>query len=61
MFVFACQAKERIIELEKQLEELQHKLDEQEDKQNKMYLHMYTKDQATDTLSTSEKVIARLF
>lgn len=37
-------AKERIRELEKELESLQQKLNEQEDKSNKMYLHMYKKD-----------------
>lgn len=37
-------AKERIRELEKELESLQQKLHEQEDKSNKMYLHMYKKD-----------------
>lgn len=50
------QAKERIRELEKQLEELQQKLQEQEDKQNKMYLHMYTKGQEAERISTADKV-----
>lgn len=38
-------AKERIRELERELESLQQKLGEQEDKSNKMYLHMYSKEQ----------------
>ena len=38
-------AKERIRELERSLESLQQKLTEQEDKSNKMYLHMYSKEQ----------------
>lgn len=38
-------AKERIRELERQLESLQQKLGMQEDKTNKMYLHMYSQDQ----------------
>lgn len=43
--------------MEKQLEELQKKLDEQEDKQNKMYLHMYTKGQEAERLAQSDKVM----
>ncbi|XP_055541996.1 protein quick-to-court isoform X2 [Wyeomyia smithii] len=39
------QAKERIRELEKQLEELHAQLQAHEDKANKIYLHMYTKGQ----------------
>lgn len=39
------QAKERIRELERELEVLQAKLTEEEDKSNKMYLHMYSKEQ----------------
>lgn len=39
------QAKERIRELEKRLEEVSKQLAEQEDKHHKMYLHMYTKGQ----------------
>lgn len=38
-------AKERIRELERELEALQQKLCSQEDKSNKMYLHMYAKEQ----------------
>ncbi|XP_055681877.1 protein quick-to-court, partial [Lutzomyia longipalpis] len=38
------QAKERIKELERELDALQEKLNTQEDKQNKMYLHMYAKE-----------------
>lgn len=43
--------------MEKQLDELQKKLDEQEDKQNKMYLHMYTKGQEAERLAHSDKVM----
>lgn len=50
------QAKEKIRELEKQLEDLQRKLQEQEDKQNKMYLHMYTKGQESERISHADKV-----
>lgn len=44
-------AKERIRELERQLEALQQKLLDQEDKSNKVYLHMYK--QENDGASTS--------
>lgn len=47
------QAKERIRELEKELESLQSKLAEQEDKSNKMYLHMYSKESDSAGPSTS--------
>lgn len=50
------QAKEKIRELEKQLEDLQKKLGEQEDKQNKMYLHMYTKGQEAERITHADKV-----
>lgn len=50
------QAKEKIRELEKQLEDLQRKLQEQEDKQNKMYLHMYTKGQEAERITHADKV-----
>ncbi|XP_053677012.1 protein quick-to-court [Anopheles nili] len=50
------QAKERIRELEKQLEKLQAQLQEQEDKANKMYLHMYTKDQEGERLEQADRV-----
>lgn len=38
-------AKERIRELERELEALQAKLSVSEDKSNKLYLHMYEKEQ----------------
>lgn len=50
------QAKERIRELEKQLEDLQQKLQEQEDKQNKMYLHMFAKGQEAERIDHADKV-----
>ncbi|CAH1708211.1 unnamed protein product [Chironomus riparius] len=50
------QAKERIRELERELELLQQKFTEQEDKSNKMYLHMYAKDQEQAGPSTSTAV-----
>lgn len=50
------QAKERIRELEKQLEDLQQKLQEQEDKQNKMYLHMFAKGQEAERINHADKV-----
>ncbi|XP_058119650.1 protein quick-to-court [Anopheles ziemanni] len=51
------QAKERIRELEKQLETLQAQLAEQEDKANKMYLHMYTKGQEAERQEQADRVI----
>lgn len=51
------QAKERIRELERQLEDLQQKLQEQEDKQNKMYLHMFAKGQEAERIQHADKVI----
>lgn len=51
----SIKAKERIRELERNLESLQQKLGDQEDKSNKMYLHMYSKEQeggpSTSTVS----------
>lgn len=44
------QARERIRELEKQLETLQKQLDQTEDKSNKMYLHMFSKGQEGERL-----------
>lgn len=44
------QARERIRELEKQLETLQKQLDQTEDKSNKMYLHMYSQGQESERL-----------
>ncbi len=35
---------------------LQRQLEEQEDKSNKMYLHMYTKGQEAERVQTREKV-----
>lgn len=51
------QAKEKIRELERQLEALQHKLEDQEDKSNKMYLHMYTKGQEAERIQHSDRVL----
>uniref|UniRef100_A0AAG5DRB2 GRIP domain-containing protein n=1 Tax=Anopheles atroparvus TaxID=41427 RepID=A0AAG5DRB2_ANOAO len=51
------QAKERIRELEKQLETLQAQLAEQEDKANKMYLHMYAKGQEAERQEQADRVI----
>lgn len=53
IFIDDIQAKERIRELERELEILQQKLAEQEDKSNKLYLHMYSKDQEQAGPSTS--------
>ncbi|XP_041776012.1 uncharacterized protein LOC121595824 isoform X3 [Anopheles merus] len=50
------QAKERIRELEKQLEKLQTQLQEQEDKANKMYLHMYTKGQEAERQEQADRI-----
>lgn len=52
------QAKERIRELERQLEELQLKLQEQESTQNKMYLHMFAKGQEAERIQQADKVNA---
>ena len=49
-------AKERIRELEKQLEDLQRKLAEHEDKQNKMYLHMYQQGQEAERIARADQV-----
>lgn len=38
------------------LDDLQKKLTEQEDIQNKMYLHMYTKGQEAERINHSEQV-----
>ncbi|XP_021701937.1 uncharacterized protein LOC5564482 isoform X2 [Aedes aegypti] len=51
------QAKERIRELEKQLEELHSQLQEQEGKANKMYLHMYAKGQEAERQQHADRVI----
>jgi hypothetical protein len=50
------QAKERIRDLEKQLENLQAQLQEQEDKANKIYLEMYIKGQKAERIQHAEKV-----
>ncbi|XP_055858007.1 protein quick-to-court isoform X2 [Episyrphus balteatus] len=50
-------AKERIRELEKQLEDLQRKLVEQDDKQNKMYLHMYTQGQEAERIARADHAL----
>lgn len=49
-------AKERIRELERKLEALQSKLEEQEDKANKMYLHMYAKGQEAERIQHADRV-----
>ncbi|XP_034667423.1 protein Hook homolog 1 isoform X2 [Drosophila subobscura] len=51
------QAKQRIRELEKQLEDLQRKLVEHEDKQNKMYLHMYQQGQESERISRADQAL----
>ncbi|XP_017043840.1 uncharacterized protein LOC108089886 isoform X3 [Drosophila ficusphila] len=51
------QAKQRIRELEKQLEDLQRKLIEHEEKQNKMYLHMYQQGQEAERLSRADQAL----
>lgn len=50
------QAKERIRDLERHLEELQVKLQEQENTQNKMYLQMYAKGQEAERIQQADKV-----
>lgn len=50
------QARERIRELEKELERLQSQLNMQEDKSNKMYLHMFAKENATELNSNIPNV-----
>lgn len=49
-------AKQRIRELEKQLEDLQRKLVEHEEKQNRMYLHMYQQGQEAERLTRADEV-----
>jgi hypothetical protein len=46
--------------LERELESLQQKLLAQEDKSNKMYLHMYAKDQEQAGPSTSSSTPSRV-
>lgn len=50
-------AKERIRELEKQLEDLQRKLAEHEEKQKQMYLHMYQKGQEAERIARADQVM----
>ncbi|ALC38239.1 qtc [Drosophila busckii] len=50
-------AKQRIHELEKQLEQLQRKLVEHEEKQNKMYLHMYQQGQEAERISRADQAL----
>ncbi|KAI9584222.1 hypothetical protein GQX74_010557 [Glossina fuscipes] len=50
-------AKERIRELEKQLEDLQRKLVEHEEKQKQMYLHMYQKGQEAERIARADQVL----
>lgn len=52
-------AKERIRELERALESLQAKLGEQEDKSNKLYLHMYAKDQEAGPSTSKVRFVGR--
>lgn len=49
-------ARERIKELETQLEEACQKLEQQEDKQKQTYLQMYTQGQAAAKLEQEKKV-----
>ncbi|KAL5281551.1 hypothetical protein ACFFRR_005113 [Megaselia abdita] len=51
------QAKEKIRELEKQLGDLQVKLHENEEKQNKMYLHMYQQGQESERISRADQAL----
>ncbi|XP_070067869.1 protein quick-to-court isoform X2 [Drosophila takahashii] len=51
------QAKQRIRELERQLEDLQRKLVEHEEKQNKMYLHMYQQGQEAERISRADQAL----
>lgn len=53
-------AKQRIRELEKQLEDLQRKLVEHEEKQNRMYLHMYQQGQEAERLTRADQVLCRV-
>jgi len=53
-----AKAKERIRELERLLESLQKKLGESEDKSNKMYLHMYAKEQEAGPSTSAVSEIA---
>ncbi|XP_073826693.1 GRIP domain-containing protein quick-to-court isoform X2 [Musca autumnalis] len=50
-------AKERIRELEKQLEDLQRKLVEHEEKQKQMYLHMYQKGQEAERIARADQAL----
>ncbi|KAM7352630.1 GRIP domain-containing protein quick-to-court isoform 2-T4 [Cochliomyia hominivorax] len=50
-------AKERIRELEKQLEELQRRLAEHEEKQKQMYLHMYQKGQEAERIARADQAL----
>ncbi|KRF81440.1 protein quick-to-court isoform X1 [Drosophila virilis] len=50
-------AKQRIRELEKQLEDLQRKLIEHEEKQNKMYLHMYQQGQEAERITRADQAM----
>ncbi|EDW03890.1 uncharacterized protein LOC6562309 isoform X2 [Drosophila grimshawi] len=50
-------AKQRIRELEKQLEDLQRRLVEHEEKQNKMYLHMYQQGQEAERITRADQAM----
>lgn len=54
-------AKERIRELERELEALQQKLLDQEDKSNKVYLHMYGQEHDGASTSSSTPSVAKKF
>lgn len=53
------QAKERIRELERELEILQQKLLNEEDKSNKVYLHMYAKEHEEGASTSSTPSISK--
>lgn len=51
--LYIFQAKEKIRELEKQLDALHEQLQGQENKTNKMYLEMYVKDQEAEKIKNT--------
>lgn len=59
--IWKIQAKERIRELERQLEALQQKLLDQEDKTNKAYLHLYAQEHDGASTSTSTPSCSKKF
>lgn len=54
------QAKERIRELEKQLDDLQRKLVSYEQKQKQMYLHMYQQGQQLEDAAPTDQVFMKI-